>query len=195
MAEDAIGCQLVAVGDGAVGKTCLLITYATNEFPVGAIPETCDNYAVEIMVGDQPVSLILHDTGGECERFYRRRLNFAYCNLFLVLFSLLDRVSFENVERKWVQEIFHFRPGVPWILVGTKVDMAQGVLLEHVVEKGIDVITLQEGQAMAKRLGAVCYWECSAVSNENIQELFEEAIRVVISTKKPKKRRLFSFAR
>lgn len=60
--------------DGAVGKTCLLISYSTDHFPeeyiptgtYGAVPLILvfDNYKVEVSIGDKSASLELWDTAG-----------------------------------------------------------------------------------------------------------------------------------
>jgi cell division control protein 42 len=59
--ENSIKC--VVIGDGTVGKTCLLLTYSTNKFPTDYIPTVFDNYAVDILIGEKNYTLALFDTG------------------------------------------------------------------------------------------------------------------------------------
>jgi GTPase SAR1 family protein len=48
----------------------------------------------------------------------------------LICFSLINRRSFEDAERKWKEELTHYNPGTPIILVGTKLDLRSDAFLK-----------------------------------------------------------------
>lgn len=61
----AVMLKCVVVGDGAVGKTCLLMSYANDAFPEEYVPTVFDHYAVSVTVGGKQYLLGLYDTAGQ----------------------------------------------------------------------------------------------------------------------------------
>eukprot|EP00467_Chlorarachnion_reptans_P017458 CAMPEP_0114511540 /NCGR_PEP_ID=MMETSP0109-20121206/14456_1 /TAXON_ID=29199 /ORGANISM="Chlorarachnion reptans, Strain CCCM449" /LENGTH=191 /DNA_ID=CAMNT_0001691083 /DNA_START=132 /DNA_END=707 /DNA_ORIENTATION=+ len=174
--------KCVVVGDGSIGKTCLLISYTTNRFSKEYIPTVFDNYTADVIVDSKLVHLGLWDTAGQADYDRLRPLSYRDTDVFLVCFSVVNPDSFDNVKEKWVDEVKHHCPEVPMILVGTKYDLREdkGIIAE-LTKKGQKPITPQMGEALAKELGMKKYMECSACTQHNVKAVFDEAVRVQLN--------------
>lgn len=90
------------------------------------------------------------------------------------------------MEIKWLPEIKRLSNS-PILLVGTKVDLREDEThLKTMNQKGQVAMTLEQGQALAKKLGAVGYVECSSLTQTGIESVFEEATLAAIKDEKMK---------
>ncbi|KAK0406324.1 hypothetical protein QR680_018505 [Steinernema hermaphroditum] len=182
--------KCVVVGDGTVGKTCMLISYTTDSFPVEYVPTVFDNYSAQMTVDGHSVNLGLWDTAGQEDYDRLRPLSYPQTDVFVLCFSIVGPVSFDNVQTKWIPEIRHHCPDAPILLIGTKQDLRDDAdTLRTLAAEGKAPITKSQGQKVASRIKAVRYLECSALTQQGLKAVFEEAVRAVISPKPAKKKR------
>ncbi|MQM05064.1 hypothetical protein Taro_037873 [Colocasia esculenta] len=180
--------KCVTVGDGAVGKTCMLISYTSNTFPTDYVPTVFDNFSANVIVDGSTVNLGLWDTAGQEDYNRLRPLSYRGADVFLLAFSLISIPSYENISKKWVPELRHYAPSVPIVLVGTKLDLREDeqFLNEH---QGATPITTAQGEELKRLIGAAAYIECSSKTQQNVKTVFDAALKVVIMRPpKPKKK-------
>ncbi len=92
-------------------------------------------------------------------------------------FSVINQASYDNAESKWSPEIRKHSAHTPVILCGTKIDMRKDSrTLQSLQAKGASPISKEQGEQLAKRIGAIKYVECSAKTREGLKEVFDEAI-------------------
>jgi len=182
--------KLVIVGDGACGKTCLLIVFSKKEFPAVYVPTVFENYVADVEVDNKKVELALWDTAGQEDYDRLRPLSYPDSDVILICFSVDNRDSLENVTEKWNPEVLHFCDGVPKILVALKADLREDEnVIREMKKLNQAPISTEEGQAVAAKIGAVKYLECSAKSKTGVNEVFEHATRAALMSKKNKKKK------
>jgi small GTP-binding protein len=159
--------KLVVVGDGAVGKTCLLVVYAKGSFPTEYVPTVFENYKCKVTVSSVEYNIQLWDTTGQEELEAVRTLSYPNTNVFILCYSVADRTSYDNVKNKWVVEIKQHVKDAAFLLVGTKSDLRA---------TADSPLTAEDGRALQAQIGALDFLECSTMKCDGIKDVFDRAI-------------------
>ena len=119
--------RCVVVGDGGVGKSCFLITVATDVFPANHVPIVFDNSVTDVQLLDgREAEVAFWDTGnyyfnfshlnvfpsvfliilvGAKEYDAMRPLTYPETDVLLMCFAVNSYNSFKNVRYKWICEV------------------------------------------------------------------------------------------
>ncbi|XP_029016352.1 cell division control protein 42 homolog isoform X2 [Betta splendens] len=173
--ERRVNC--VVVGDGAVGKTSLIVSYTTNGYPAEYVPTAFDNFTVMVVVDGKPVRLQLCDMAGQDELERIRPLCYKNADVVLLCYSVVRPCSFRSLLSRWLPEVRQHCAAAPLLLVGTQLDLREDVqVLIHLAQNQERPVSTEEGRRLAQELGAVGFAECSALTQKNLKDAFDSAI-------------------
>jgi small GTP-binding protein len=156
--------KVLILGDPSVGKSCFLIRYTEDTFQdvyLSTIGMDCKYKKVDLENGES-IRLQLWDTAGQ-DRFrsITRNLYKGAAGIILI-YDVTNRKTFESIKN-WVESIrAEVSNKVVIVLVGNKIDK----------KEQIDVKT-EEGDVLAEEFN-LPFFECSALTGENINEAFVE---------------------
>ena len=85
----------------------------------------------------------------------------------------------------------HHCPNIPIVLVGTKLDLRNDEqVIENLKLHGLSPVTTERALEIKEEIGAWSYVECSSLTKENLEYLFDEALQLAIATAPlPKKKK------
>jgi Ras-related C3 botulinum toxin substrate 1 len=82
-----------------------------------------DNFSSKVEIDGRSVSLGLYDTAGQEDYDRLRQLSYPDTNVFLICFSIVSPISYENAKNKWYEEIKSYCPKAIVIVIGTQMDL------------------------------------------------------------------------
>ena len=163
--------NLLLVGDSSVGKTSLCHRYAINEFHENYLSTIGVDYLEKVIViDDQKVNLKIMDTSGQ-ERYGSIVTNlFRQADGLIFVFDITNKDSFDAINR-WLTLAEDIKD-LPKILVGNKIDLQN----RRVIKK--DKI-----ENFAERNNNIHCFETSAKTGENVEDAFNDLIRLILPDK------------
>ncbi len=155
--------KMVLFGDGGVGKTSLVDRFINDRFEENYMSTLGYNvFEKQIPHQNSIISFMIYDIGGQ-EKFRELRKKYAEgANVAVLVYNITDRKTFLNIKQ-WKADLDEFTGGIPFILIGTKVDLGPKRQVPQ-----------EEGRKIAFEIGALDFFETSAKTGAGVEKAFHQ---------------------
>ncbi|KAF7252975.1 hypothetical protein EG68_10296, partial [Paragonimus skrjabini miyazakii] len=104
-AKQPVNIKCILLGDGGVGKTSLVVSYTSNDYPPHHKPSALDTFCVEVCADNRLVHLQICDAGGGDEVASLRHFSYPGVHVVLLCFSVVKPQSFRSLRTQWIVEL------------------------------------------------------------------------------------------
>ena len=168
--------KIIIIGDSNVGKSNILSRYTKDQFQGNSKATVGVELGTKfVKVEGVGAKLQIWDTAGQ-ERY--RSLTSSYykgCHGCFIVYDITNEASFESISTWYEQAVKEAGKDVSLILVGNKCDLEN----ERKVSK-------EQGEEKAKTMNA-SFFETSALSKVNIDDIFKEIVNNIYQRTKGQK--------
>ena len=168
--------KVIVIGDPAVGKTSLLTKFARNKFEEKYLPTVGVNIVKETLElnDDVKINLLIWDLAGQPQFYMLHRPYFNGADGMMLVFDITRSSTFSNVNNWYNTAVKYGLSGIPRILIGNKIDLED--------ERKI---ILPMAEHLSEKLNAP-YFETSALTGENVKNVFHKIGELIYNVKKTK---------
>lgn len=199
------------MGDMCCGKSALICAYCRDRFSEYYTPTVGKMFQTELQISRRFMAdFVVVDCPGRKDYACLREPVCRGADAAVLCYSTDCRQSFENIKTVWYPELQEYAPGIPMMLVGTKSDARDlskdsidsyesitdissqstasgeneaihGQNKENSIGESDDMVYMEDGEEMAKSIGAMGFVECSAKYRIGVRTVFEMAAKLAIS--------------
>jgi Ras-related protein Rab-1A len=156
--------KIIVVGEGGVGKTCLVKRYVDDTFAQDMkMTIGVDLSVKKIPSGQGDKILQIWDLGGQPHFREVADIYFRGAKGILAVFDVTRKASMDRLS-DWIERVHAILGQIPMVVVGNKIDLRNP-------DEGITGVTNEEGAEFASELGSV-YVETSAKDNSGVDKAF-----------------------
>lgn len=164
--------KILTLGDINVGKTSIILRFVNDTFTMDYKSTIgVDMKMINVEYNTHTAQLVIWDSTGQ-ERFQSMTKNYyKNSDVLLLIYDVKDIKSFSQTE-VWLKGI-----------IENKTDNALVYLVANKIDCGADrVVSREQGELIAKKY-KIHYFEVSAMSGINIDELFEDIVSTIVDNK------------